>query len=124
MTTGTRITGLRETVRNLERLGVEVEDLKAAFVAIADQVVDEASALVPVDTGALKGTIRPARTKNKAVVRAGTAGRVPYAGVINYGGAGIAGTGFLTTPANRDPAGKAQQIEDSLEDLIRKYDLR
>lgn len=121
--TGVRVEGLREVVRNLERLGVEAEDLKAAFSAIAGQVVTEASGMVPVLTGALKNTIRPARTKNKAVVRAGTA-RVPYAGVINYGRAGAGGTGFLTTPANRDPEGKARQIEAALDDLIRRYDLK
>lgn len=124
MATGVTITGLRETVRNLERLGVSVEDLKDAFTSIAQEVVQDAGQLVPVKSGALKATIRPARTKNKAVVRAGTAG-VPYAAVINYGwpGHNIAATGFLTTPANTDLQAKADQIEDNLRDLIRRHNL-
>ena len=114
-----------ETVRNLERLGVAADDLKEAFGQIAAEVAHEAGGIVPVRTGALKATIRPARTKNKAVVRAGTGSRVPYAAPINYGwpAHGIAATGFLTTPANRDTAGKVRRIEDNLEALIRKYDL-
>ncbi len=121
---GVRVEGLRETVRRLERLGVDVGDLKDAFGAISREVVTEATALVPVDSGALKGAIRAARTKNKAVVRAGSA-RVPYAGVINYGwpGRGIAPTSFLTDPANADPEGKVAHLEANLEALIRKHDL-
>lgn len=121
---GVRIEGLRETVRTLERLGVEVEDLRQAFGAISDDIVEEARDEVEVDSGALQSTIRPARTKNKAVVRAGSAG-VPYAGVINYGwpARGIEPSDFLTGPANRDEAAKAAAIEANLEALIRKYRL-
>lgn len=123
-TTGAHIEGLRETIRDLERLGVDVEDLRKAFGGIAEDVTQEARDEVAVRTGGLQGTIRPARTKNKAVVRAGTAGR-PYAGVINYGwpAHGIEGSDFLTGPANEDPDGKARRIEAELEDLIRRYRL-
>lgn len=120
---GIRVTGLRETVRNLEKLGVDAEDLKAAFGQIAQQVTTEARVLVPVDSGALQATIRPARTKNKAVVRAGTGTGVPYAGVINYGRDGKGGTGFLTKPANANPEQKAAQIEAELTALIKRYNL-
>lgn len=121
---GVQITGLREAVRDLQKLGVEVEDLKAAFGAISDQVVMEASRIVPTESGRLSGTIRPARTKNKAVVRAGSAS-VPYAGVINYGwpSRGIAPTDFLTGPANDNASDYARQIDENLRDLIRRYDL-
>lgn len=121
----TRITGLRETVRSLERLGVDVEDLKDAFGEISQDVAHEAGGLVPHLSGALGGTIRPARTKNKAVVRAGTPTGVPYAGVINYGWAahGIEATEFLTRPANEDTEGKVRRIEANLTALIRKYRL-
>lgn len=125
MATGVKITGLRETVRNLEKLGVDVDDIKAAFTAIAADVAREAGALVPVASGALKASIRPGRTKNKAIVRAGTAARAPYAGVINYGwpSRGIAATGFLTTPANRDLDTKVATIDRELQALIRRRNL-
>lgn len=115
-----RIDGLREVVRDLERLGVSADDLKDAFGKIAGDVVEESSRRVRVRTGALRATIRPARTKNKAVVRAGTA-RVPYAGVVNYA---RPGDQFLTGPANENPEQKARVIEESLERLITQYGLR
>ena len=97
---------------------------KAAFGEISDQVVTEANRIVPTRSGRLASSIRPAKTKNKAVVRAGSAG-APYAGVINYGwpSRGIPATDFLTGPANSRPDEYARQIDRNLQDLIRKYDL-
>lgn len=121
---GIEITGLREAVRDLQKLGVSIEDLKEAFGSISNQVVQEAGRIVPTVSGKLAGSIRPAKTKNKAVVRAGSAG-IPYAGVINYGwqSRGIAPSGFLTTPANSRAEEYARQIDANLQQLIRKYDL-
>jgi HK97 gp10 family phage protein len=81
---GLEITGLRETIRNLEKYGAEVSDLKAAFRTIGNIVVDEARSRAPKVSGALASSIRPSNTKNKSVVRVGSA-RVPYAGVIHFG---------------------------------------
>lgn len=124
MADGIRITGLRETIRSLERLGVSVEDLRDAFGAISNQVITEATGIVPVNTGALRSTIRAAKTKNKAVVRAGNAS-VKYAGLINYGwpAHNITGTEYLTGPANNNTADYLHQIEHNLAALIRKYGL-
>lgn len=121
---GVQITGLRETVRALERFGVASEDLKQAFGAISDQVVVEAGRIVPHRSGRLASTIRPAKTKNKAVVRAGTAAAA-YAGVINFGwpDRGIAATQFLTGPANEHAEDYARQIDANLQALIRRYGL-
>lgn len=121
MASGVRITGLRETVRNLERLGVSVQDLKEAFLDISRDVVAEARGRVRVLTGAHQASIREAKTKNKAVVRAGNAGNAPAAGVLNYA---RPGDGFLTVPANTDTEGKVAKIQANLEQLIRRYDLR
>lgn len=121
---GVYVEGLRETVRNLERFGVEVADLKEAFVEIADQVATEGRRIVPTDSGRLAASIKPAKTKNKAVVRSGSA-RVPYAGVINYGwpSRGIRAADFLTGPANRNPERYAEAINDNLRRLIDRYQL-
>jgi len=81
---GFRVEGLREKVRDLEAVGVAVDDLKDAFGAIAK----EGAALVPgfirSRTGRLAGTARGNRAKSKAVVTLGRSS-VPYAGVYNYG---------------------------------------
>lgn len=121
MPTGTRVTGLRETIRNLERLGVSVQDLREAFGEISEQVAQEARGLVRVKTGAHQATIRPAKTKNKAVVRAGNNSSAPAAGILNYK---RPGDGFLTRPANANPGQKIARIEQNLESLIRRYSLR
>lgn len=113
------IDGLAKVVRELERLGVETDDLRAAFAGIAKDVEGESQRRVRVATGALRGTIRAGtRTKNKAVVRAGTA-RVAYAGVVNYA---RPGDHFLTGPANDDPERHKRRIEAELTALVRKLD--
>lgn len=81
---GVRIVGLREKVRALQELGLEVQDLKEAFSAIAKKGAETAKSFVPVRTGRLSASIRGNRAKSKAVVMAGRAA-VPYAGPINFG---------------------------------------
>lgn len=81
---GVRVTGLRETVRKLERFGVAVSDLKAAFKRIGTVVANEAKSNAPHMTGRLAASIRPSNTKNKSIVKAGSA-RLPYAGPIHFG---------------------------------------
>lgn len=122
-TTGVQIEGLRETVRTLEKYGVEASDLKAAFQRIGNLVVNEAKVLAPVMTGRLAGSIKPSNTKNKSIVRAGGAG-IPYAGVIHYGGYhNIQPHPFLTTALERQQTAAVRAVEEELHGLIRKLDL-
>lgn len=81
---GVRIEGLTQLTKNLQELGLDLDDLKDAFGAIADQGARLASSFAPKRSGLLAATVRGNRAKNKAVVSAGRA-RVPYAGAINYG---------------------------------------
>jgi hypothetical protein len=84
MPSGVRVEGLNQTVRALQRAGVEVGDLKETFGAIAAEGARLASSFAPRRSGLLATTARGNQAKNKAVVAAGKA-RVPYAGAINYG---------------------------------------
>jgi hypothetical protein len=79
-----KVDQFREVVRDLQRLGVDVEDLKDVMAAIAREGAEEAARRAPHKTGALANTIRGNRAKGKAVITAGR-GRVKYAGAINYG---------------------------------------
>jgi hypothetical protein len=79
-----QVEGLREYIRALEQAGVEVEDMKDVFGEIASESADVARPVVPRRTGALAGTVRGNRAKNKAVVTIGKA-RTPYAGPIIWG---------------------------------------
>lgn len=78
------VEGLRELVRDLQKVGVEVDDLKDTFGAIAAEAATTMQRFVPVDSGALRTSVRGNRAKGKAVVMVGRA-RVQYAGAINYG---------------------------------------
>lgn len=125
MATGAQVLGLRETVRSLERMGVSTEDLKGAFGRISDNVIRKAEARVPRgETGALAASIRPAKAKNKAVVRAGGA-KVRYAGPIHWGwdAHNIRPQPFLAGPADDYAPDALAQITAELSALIRRYGL-
>jgi len=96
MADGVQVEGLTRVVRDLQRLGLDVSDLKEAFGGIAKLGADLAAGFAPRRTGALAANIRGSRAKSRASVLAGGA-RVPYAGPINYGwqARGIPAVGFM-----------------------------
>lgn len=122
---GVRVHGLRETVRSLERFGVEVKDLKNAFKRIGTLIKDDAQTRAPSVTGRLSNSIRPSNAKNKAIIRAGGA-RVVYAGVIHYGwpGHNISPQPFLEEAVEANQKEAVDMVEDELNRLIRSLDLK
>lgn len=113
------VKGLRETIRTLEKFGVQVADLKASFKRIGNIVVNEARTLAPKKSGKLLGTIKASNTKNKSIVRAGGA-RVPYAGVIHYGGYhNIEPHPFLTNALQANQSKVVQELDREIHGLIR-----
>lgn len=102
-----RVEGLNALIRHLEQLGGDVEDLKDVFAGIADKGARLASSFAPHATGRLAASVRGNRAKNKAVVTAGYASRVPYASVINYGWA----------KRNIAPARYMQRADDALQPI-------
>lgn len=117
----TYVSGLRETVRSLEKVGIDAADMKAVFESIGDMVRAEAARLAPRRTGRLADSIKPSKTKNKAAVRAGGA-RVPYAGAINYGwkAHGIAPALFLQRAIDANTDRAIDMMESGLDEIIRK----
>jgi hypothetical protein len=81
---GARVTGLNRLLKDLQAMGVEVNDMKAAFRDIARQGAHVAGSLAPVRTGALARSIRGTAARNYAAVSAGGR-KIDYAGPINYG---------------------------------------
>lgn len=81
--------------RDLKKLGVDVEDLKDAMSKLADMDAKAAAGFAPKRSGALAASIRGNRAKAKAVVTAGRGRTSEYAGIINYGGRGIAARSFM-----------------------------
>lgn len=99
---GVQVIGLNAVVRDLQAIGVEVEDLKNAFAEVADLGARIAAGYVQSDSGALAADVRGNRAKSKAVITAGRAS-LPYAGVQNYGwpARNISPQGFMQA-ADRD----------------------
>jgi hypothetical protein len=82
--TAIQIEGLNKVVRDMQRLGVEIDDLKDVFSAIAKEGARLASSFAPKRSGKLAKSVRGNKAKNNAVIIAGKKA-VPYAAPINYG---------------------------------------
>jgi hypothetical protein len=121
---GVRVDGLREVVRGLEKLGLEVDDLKGAFAPIAEQGARIAAGFVRSKSGRLAGTLRGNRAKNKAVITAGRAS-VPYAGAQNYGWKrrNIDAQGFMQKADEMLQPRSLHLLENAINDAIRRSGL-
>lgn len=114
--TATRITGLREAIADLDALGRDVSELRAAHDDIATDVEADARSRVRVRSGRLKSTIRRLSDPSAALVAAGGGG-VDYATVEDRK------TGFLKGPGNENVGERAATLEQHLERLIRQHHL-
>ncbi len=122
---GFRVEGLAAVVRDLQAIGVEVEDLKAAFSTLASEGAQRAAAHVRSRSGRLAADVRGNRAKSKAVITAGRSA-VPYAGPINYGwpARNIAPQQFMQkADAELQPIA-LRRLEDEINAQIAKRGLR
>lgn len=121
---GVRVEGLKPMIRDLQQLGLEVDDLKDAFSAVAREAAAVLASHVPRLTGRLASSARGNRAKSKAVVTIGRA-TLPYAGPINYGWASrnIEPAGFVEA-TDREMAPRAvQRLQDEISKQIRRRGL-
>lgn len=121
---GFEVEGLNEFVRDVQKIGVEVEDLKNAFAKIADEGAQLASSFAPSVTGRLAADVRGNRAKSKAVITAGRSS-VPYAGAINYGWPkrGIDPANFMQRADQAMQPRAIQMLEDEINTKIREKGL-
>lgn len=121
-----RVEGLNALVRDLEAAGVELEDLKDVFSDISGRGARFASSFAPKKTGRLARSVRGNRAKNKAVISAGSARAVPWAGPINYGwpARNIAASSFMqrADAAVQDYAIK--RLDKGINQLIKRRGLQ
>lgn len=117
MSSGAYVQGLRETVKALESLGVEVDDLKGVFNPLATKAAGIIRANTPVLSGRLSNSVKPNNAKNKAVVRAGAA-RVPYAYVVNKREEFMQSADAVLTPEVL-----VAEVQEGLDQLITRYGL-
>lgn len=118
-----QVEGAREVRAALKRFDGRLDDLKDVHQAAGQPVADEARAIVPVDDGDLRGTIRLDRRAAGVAVLAGRAA-VPYAGVIHFGWAahGIEPDPFLYDAADSRADEVRARYADGIGDLVKKYD--
>lgn len=76
--------GLKELNRDLKSLEADKADIIASNVNAAETLIKAAIPLVPVRSGNLRATLKPAKVQNYAEARGGNA-RVPYANPIHWG---------------------------------------
>jgi len=80
--------GIRALSRSI-RIVVDKElgdEMRAASKAAAEKIVPHAKKAVPVGaTGRLRETIKADATRSRAIIKAGTPGRVPYASAVHRG---------------------------------------
>lgn len=113
------ITGLRSTLRDMQRMGTEAEELRGLMTQIGEIVVSAARPMARRESGAMAGSIRAGRVKTRAVVRAGGA-RIPYAGPQHYGWArrNISPNPFLTGALASRQSAVLAALDKGLADLI------
>lgn len=113
---GVRVDGLRQTTRALERLGIEVADLKESMQRIGSKVVSDAQSSAPERTGALKASIRQSKAKNKIDVLAGRA-KTYYASFVEYGAVNNKPVEMVTKAVSGNTAYIINQLEREIETL-------
>ena len=123
-----RVENLREVQREVRRMadaGLKSE-LKKANRDAASVVASGAQAIVPRKSGTLQGSIKPTNTLNYGAVRAGSAVKVPYAGVIHYGwpARGIEPQPFIMAALAQNTEQVRQQYVQAMEQVARKLNAR
>jgi hypothetical protein len=114
-----QVDGLKDLLNALQRHGVAVTDMKSVMADVGTIVADDARPLTRPRSGVLAGTLRPSKTKTKAVVRAGGA-RAPYAGAQHFGWAArnIAPKLYLYTALDRRRADVLARFDRGLDNII------
>lgn len=120
-----QVEGLSRVVRDLQRFGVEVSDLKEAFARIGEQVIPDYERFTPVGpTGRLRNDYRVSKAKSRTNLYVGRAS-IPYAGPINYGwpARNITPRNFIAK-GDAVAGPKAQRsLEDEISDLVTRLNL-
>jgi len=82
---GIKVAGLKQAIKALQAIGVPAAEIKAAGSESGDLVANQARALAPVRSGALRNSIRVSKALNRVSVSAGNNTKVPYANPIHWG---------------------------------------
>jgi len=119
---GVEVKGLRRVVREVERLGVEVSDLKQVFTRIGARALNTANAGTPVRTGALKASNKQSKRKNSVYLYSGNA-KANYAIYPHYGTINQPAQLYLQAAVKKDGPWAVQELDREMKRLINKVGL-
>lgn len=80
-----KVEGIKAILKDAERVGVAVEDLRELTRQLAEPIAARGRQLAPMRTGRLRAGIKPSRSKRKVMVRVGSAKRLAYAAPRHWG---------------------------------------
>ena len=119
-----RVYGLKETVRKLQKLGADGQDLKAAMHRIGLKAVDRARTYVPIgSTGNLSASLRAGAAKTTVVIRSGGA-KVKYAPFVEFGTAKMAARPFMRLAAAEIAPEAKAELDKELRTILSKIGLK
>jgi len=101
------ITGVKEVIDTLNKLGKDLESNEELNKELSSTLSQKASAMAPRLTGALASSVKGNPSAEKAQILAGSAA-VPYAGVQEYGWPekNINAQPYLSSSSSRTPFGR------------------
>lgn len=116
--------GVNEVKASLDKLEEGIRENIELNKELSDTLSQKASAMAPRLTGALASSVVGNPSAQKAQIVAGSAS-VPYAGVIEYGwpNKNIKAQPYLVPAVNNNMGYIIQKYEDSIKDIVKKYDL-
>lgn len=116
------VKGLSDTLKALDMAGADAQDMRDLMHSTGEIIASAARPLAPVKSGSLVSSLRAGRGKTKAVIRAGTKVRTPYAGVVHYGNPhrGSSASMFLVRAFDQKRDEALSHIEQGLKELLRK----
>jgi HK97 gp10 family phage protein len=82
---GIKVKGYKQAIKALQAIGVPAAEIKAAGSQAGELVANQARALAPVRSGALRNSIRVSKALNRVSVSAGNNRSIPYANPIHWG---------------------------------------
>ena len=118
------INGLKEVASSLDKIEKGIRENLELNKELSSNLAQKASAMAPKLTGALASSVVGNPSSERAQIVAGSAA-VPYAGVIEYGwpARNIQPQPYLNKAVNDNLGYIIEKYEDSIKDIVKKYDL-
>lgn len=119
---GVSVVGLKDTIRAMEMLGVDVEDMKDLFFDIGERVATDARDAAPVRTGNFRRRIKTSRRKNGALIYVSGTRYARFVEGLEAGrGWPFSNRGVIRPALERNKPWIMNAVRDGLDRLIAKH---